>query len=68
MKQHNTLRGNSLLEDITDYALTGGKELGQAALGCVWIGFLLCFLMFFYTYNKYYREGVTKKDKSYHLA
>jgi len=38
------------LEIITDWGVWGGREVFQAFLGAIWIGFLLMFIMFFFKY------------------
>ena len=39
------------------------ENFGQAVLGCMWIGFLVLFIMFTYQYNfVYYQKGVIEDN------
>lgn len=53
---------------VVEYTVWGGMELVQAALGCVWVGVLLSFAVFFYSYWHYKNEGVNKNNRNYLLA
>ena len=39
----------------------------RSVIGCVWIGFLLAFVLFFKDYRKYYRLGVIEGKKGSYL-
>jgi hypothetical protein len=68
MKQYQSQRGPSFLENVTDWSAWLLYEGFQGFLGSVWIGLFLMFAMFFYNYHYYYHMGVTKKDKSSYLT
>ena len=41
-------------------------HLAEALMGCMWIGFMWLFAMFFYQYNfVYYKKAITEDNKIY---
>jgi hypothetical protein len=66
--QTNPFAGAGTLDVALEWTLWAAKELGQATMGCLWIGIFLAFLSFFYHYHIYYKLGVLQNNRSYYLS